>query len=121
MYVGVVHYQISPSWDGYLSSLKEGELPLSRALVTTPEERLTRELILQLKLGRIHADSFADRHGADIFELYADAFATLEREGMAKVRGEGEREVELTARGLLRVDQLLPSFYASEHRNARYT
>ena len=120
-YVGGVHYQNSPSWDGYLSSLKEGELPLSRALVTTPEERLTRELILQLKLGRIHADYFADRHGADIFELYADAFATLEREGMAKVRGEGEREVELTARGLLRVDQLLPSFYASEHRNARYT
>ncbi len=122
-YVGGVHYQNDPSWDGYLSSLAQGELPLTRALVTTPEQRLTRELILQLKLGRLSAAYFADRHGVDIFERYGEAFATLEREGMARVQGEEgrEREVELTPQGLLRVDQLLPSFYAPEHRNVRYT
>ena len=32
-----------------------------------------------------------------------------------------DMEVRLTRDGLLRVDQLLPVFYAPEYRNARYT
>ena len=48
-----VHYQNDAGWDGYLQAVEGGRFPLSRAFVPTASERLTRELILQLKLGRV--------------------------------------------------------------------
>ena len=120
-HMGGVHYQNAHSWDGYLELIQEKDtLPITRALAATPEELLTRELILQLKLGRIESGYFSQRHGADIFERYGEAFAHLENEGMATVEKESG-VVELTDKGLLQVDLLLPAFYAPEHRNARYT
>ena len=120
-HMGGVHYQNAHSWEAYLGLIQEKDsLPITRALATTPEELLTRELILQLKLGRIESGYFHERHGADIFERYGEAFASLEDEGMATVEKESG-VVELTDKGLLRVDLLLPAFYAPEHRNARYT
>ncbi len=113
-----VHMQNTPSWDEYLNVLRSARLPLSRALATTPKERLTREMILQLKLGEIHPPYFKDKFDVDIIEKFTAALDKLKEEGMLTYSSE---RVTLTRAGFLRVDQLLPEFYHESYRNARYT
>jgi oxygen-independent coproporphyrinogen-3 oxidase len=113
-----VHYQNASEWGDYIGRLGAAELPIARALTTTPAQRLVRELILQLKLGRIDAAYFQEKFGVDILEKFSAPFERLSRMGMLHV---GTQGVELTREGLLQVDFLLPEFYAPEHRNARYT
>jgi len=115
---GSLHYQNSPSWDGYLGALAEGRLPIERALPVSPREELTRQMILQLKLGRVETAYFKTQFGIDITEQFSTELDQLRAEGMLDYNAEG---VRLTPTGLLRVDQLLPLFYDERHRNSRYT
>ena len=117
-HMGGVHYQNVGDWGKYLSEVGAGQLPLERAYRPTVEERLTRELILQLKLGVVDPEYFRDKFGADILETFRPAFERLQEREMLKT---GDGRVELTRQGLLQVDLLLPEFYAPEYRNARYT
>ena len=113
-----VHFQNAASWDDYVNSLHANQLPLDRAFPTTPEERLTREMILQLKLGKIETTHFREKFDADILEIFGSIYQKLQDEGMLTF---DEAAVTLTRKGLLRVDGLLPEFYAPEYQNARYT
>jgi oxygen-independent coproporphyrinogen-3 oxidase len=113
-----VHFQNAASWDGYVNSLQANRLPLDRAFSTTPEERLTREMILQLKLGKIEIAHFREKFDTDILEVFGSTYQKLQDEGMLTF---DEDAVTLTQKGLLRVDGLLPEFYAPKYRNARYT
>jgi len=113
-----IHFQNVSSWGGYLSRLQSDQLPVERAFATSERERLTREILLQLKLGRIGSDYFREKFGVEVLAEFRSAFQTLEAEKMLEIDGD---EVRLTRKGLLRVDQLLPLFYAPEYRNARYT
>ena len=115
-----IHFQNAPSWGDYLSNLAEGRLSVYRALKPTEEEKLTREMILQLKLGTIKPSYFQNKFSADILELYGDAYENLQTEGMLRVDADSD-EIRLTQRGLLQVDSLLPAFYAPEYQNTRYT
>ena len=115
-----VHCQNSASWNGYLESLEAGELPLGRAFATAPAEQLTRELILQMKLGKLDLSYFRDKFEVDPLAAYGDAFERLEERQMLHVDGDAD-EVLLTRQGLLQVDSLLPEFYAPEYQNTRYT
>lgn len=117
-HVNGVHVQNVDSWGEYLGLLEQGQLPLGRAYVTSEGERLRRELLLQMKLGRLRAAPFESKFGVDIFDRFAPVFEELEDEGMVEL---APGEVRLTEPGLLRVDSLLPRFYAPDHRNARYT
>jgi len=117
-HVGGVHFQNVDGWGEYLATLRDGTLPLGRGLAVSEADRLTREMILQLKLGEISAGAFRDKFGVDIFERYDDAFRRLESRDM--LARDGDR-VRLTRAGLLRVDTLLPEFYAPAYRNSRYT
>ncbi len=117
-HVGGVHYQNEADWDGYLARLATGELPLARAFPTAPRERLVRELILQLKLGRLDADYFRRKFGVEIRAEFDRPFRQLEGEGMLRFEGDG---VALTRDGLLQVDFLLPAFYDEPYLGARYT
>ncbi len=112
------HIQNVAGWDEYLSALDAGKLPLNRAFPTTTKERLTREMILQLKMGKINSAYFAGKFGADIVAEFGPTYEMLYDEGMLDFTHE---EVALTPKGLLRVDQLLPAFYDQKYRNARYT
>ena len=113
-----VHFQNAASWDDYIDSLDKNQLPLDRAFPTTQEERLTREMILQLKLGRIETAHFRKKFDADILEVFGSTYQKLQDEGMLTF----DRDVvTLTQKGLLRVDGLLPEFYAPKYQNARYT
>lgn len=115
-----IHFQNAPSWGDYLSHLEEDRLPVYRALKPTDAEQLTREMILQLKLGKIRPSYFKAKFNADILTLYAEAYGKLQNDGMLHVNAESDN-IQLTQRGLLRVDSLLPAFYAPEYQNTRYT
>jgi oxygen-independent coproporphyrinogen-3 oxidase len=113
-----VHVQNTPQWDEYMSMLDDGRLPVTRAFATTPQQRLTREVILQLKLGRIRPSYFNDKFGADILQQFAEPLNKLKEQGMLEIEDD---LVRLTTQGLLRVDSLLPEFYSPEFQHARYT
>mgnify|MGYP001075123164 CR=1 FL=1 len=113
-----VHYQNKTEWNDYLEPLERGELPLARGLKLTPEQRLIRELILQLKTGRIDAGYFRNKFGADIFEKWSDVWANYIDEGYIERDGDDAR---VTPPGLLRVDSLLPPFFEPQFQGVRYT
>ena len=117
-HLGGVHCQNETQWDPYLESVAGGRLPHKRAYRPSAEEKLVREVILQLKLGRIEAGYFADKFGADILARFGEVWTGLEREGMLEVEG---GTLRLTRPGLLQVDGLLPRFYHADYRQARYT
>ena len=117
-HVGGVHFQNAPRWDDYLAPIANDSLPLFRAFKPTDAERLTRELILQLKTGRVEAAPFRAKFGVDILTTFGDALANLESEGMLTVAPDA---VSLTPDGILRADSLLPEFYDPKYRNSRYT
>jgi oxygen-independent coproporphyrinogen-3 oxidase len=117
-HVGGIHYQNNGNWDDYIEQLNNKQLPIYRAMVLSESERLTRELILQLKLGRVSVDYFDEKFGINILSEYASAFKDLKQQKMLEYT---EKEVTVTEEGLLRVDELLPSFYDEKYRESRYT
>src|SRR5436190_10633586 len=107
-----VHMQNVDSWEQYLAMLNQDELPLGRALPVKPRELLIREMILQLKTGRLDARYFRRKFGVDIREEFAEGFDHLAEEGYLERTDYG---VTLTRAGLLQVDRLLPVFFEPEH------
>ncbi len=116
-HVGGTHFQNRHDFEPYLQSLTEGQLPIHRALTPTAEERLIREVALQLKLGRISCRYFQDKFGVDIREHFAAPLQTLRDGGFLTIAGD---EVRLNREGLLQVDRLLQEFFLPRHRNVRY-
>ena len=113
-----VHFQNLSVWDHYVCELESNHLPLERAYLTTGKERLTREMILQLKLGQIKTEYFRKKFGADILEMFEPVYKHLKETGFLVY---DENQIHLTRKGLLQVDQLLAEFYDAKYRNARYT
>jgi len=117
-YAASVHFQNEDGWGPYVERLARGELPLARAYPPTEHQRLVRELILQLKLGRVDAGYFRSKFGVEINEEFSNALQTLRDHGLLTIDGD---RVTLTNDGLLRVDALLPHFFEPEHKYIRYT
>ena len=113
-----VHYQNVDTWEQYIQMLDRGELPIHRALPITDHQRLIREMILQIKTGKLNAAYFRKKFGAEIRREFADGFSSLVEEGFAEVHGD---DIHLTRAGLLRADSLLPRFFEPEYRGIRYT
>lgn len=113
-----VHVQNVDTWERYLELIDKGELPLGRALPVEPRERLIREMILQLKTGRLDPAYFAGKFGADILVEFADGWKELIDGGNLTLDG---GVIEVTRQGLLQIDRLLPTLFDLKYRNARYT
>jgi oxygen-independent coproporphyrinogen-3 oxidase len=113
-----VHMQNVDRWEDYIALLDRGELPLHRALPTTPHQRLIREMILQMKTGRLDVGYFHRKFGIDIEAEFAEGFAQL---AAAEYLRQTPESIELTRKGLLEVDRLLPTFFEPEYRGRRYT
>ena len=118
-HINGVHMQNLDTWGPYAASIQRGDLPLNRAFRPTDEERLIRELVLQLKLGSIRPAYFQDKYGVDVLERFARALASLGDDGYLLAADAGQ--IALTRDGLLRVDSLLPRFFLPEHTDLRYT
>jgi len=118
-HVNGVHIQNRDTWEAYSEAILRGELPLGRAYRPTDEERMRRELVLQMKLGRLSPAYFSEKYGADIVEQFRPQFDGLRDEGyLAEASPD---RVALTRDGLMRVDSLLPRFFLPQHLNIRYT
>ncbi|HZZ82183.1 MAG TPA: coproporphyrinogen-III oxidase family protein [Gemmataceae bacterium] len=117
-HVNGVHVQNVDRWEEYVERLQKGELPLARALKVQPDQLLRREMMLQLKTGRLQPDYFRTKFGTDILSTFADGWGQLQNDGYLTV---ANGNIELTRAGLLQVDRLLPAFFEAEHRGTRYT
>ena len=118
-HVNGVHLQNLDSWGPYAEAIAENRLPLSRAYRPSREERLIRELVLQLKLGSIRPSYFQSKYGLDVRARFATVWDALTDEGF--VAGENGDVIFLSREGLLSVDSFLPRFFLPEHTNIRYT
>jgi len=118
-HVNGVHVQNLDRWEPYVGAIRGAELPLARAYRPTREERLIRELVLQLKLGSIRPAYFRDKYDTDILERFRQPWASLDREGY--LAAASDDAVTLTRDGLLKVDALLPRFFLPAHAGIRYT
>ena len=118
-HINGVHMQNLDSWGPYAAAIREGRIPLHRAYRPTEDERLIRELVLQLKLGSVRPSYFEEKYRVDLRARFAEPMDTLLADGYLSA-GSGDR-IELTRAGLLRVDSLLPRFFLPEHTDIRYT
>lgn len=117
-HVSGVHYQNRAEWEEYCGSLEAGQLPLGRGLRLTLQQRLIRELILQLKKGYLDLAYFQQKFGCNIVDEWQEAWQDYEAAGYVTI---SDTRVELTRQGLLRVDALLPAFFEPQFRDVRYT
>jgi len=118
-HVNGVHLQNKDTWEAYSDAIVNGELPLGRAYRPTSEERMRRELVLQLKKGRLDPGYFVTKYTADIVHQFQKQWDELRTAGyLAEAT---PAAVVLTRDGLMRVDSLLPRFFLPEHTNIRYT
>ncbi len=116
-HVNGTHFQNEHEWDPYIDRVHQGELPIYRALTTNEEERMIREFILQMKLGRVQTEYFQRKFGIDVRQRFAAPLDQLKQEGFLRLEPENLR---LNRDGLLQVDRLLHEFFLPQHRGARY-
>lgn len=118
-HINGVHMQNLDSWGTYADAVEAGNIPLNRAYRPTDEERLIRELVLQLKRGSIHPGYFNNKYHVDVQSRFERAFASLNDDGyLSEFTAD---VVQLSREGLLRVDSLLPRFFLPTHTEIRYT
>jgi oxygen-independent coproporphyrinogen III oxidase len=111
-----VHFQNLTEMEPYLAAVAAGEMPLKRAFRTSPEERMIREFILQMKLGRVELAYFTDKFGVDIARRFSAQLEHLQEEGLLSVT---DTEVRLSRDGLLCIDTLLHEFFLQQHRTSQ--
>jgi oxygen-independent coproporphyrinogen-3 oxidase len=109
------HFQNEHEFETYSAKLHEGVLPIYRALSLTADQRLIRELILQMKLGRVNAAYFQNKFGVSVLERFAEPFNILRQRGFLVPDAAG---MHLTRDGLLQVDRQLYEFFLPEHKLA---
>ncbi len=117
-HVNGVHMQNLDTWETYSAAIERGELPLGRAYRPSPEERMIREFVLQLKRGSVRPDYFQQKYGADVLERFSAQLDSLEPRYLAE---RSRDRIALTRDGLLRVDVLLHRFFLPQHSGIRYT
>ena len=118
-HVNGVHMQNFDLWETYSAAVRRGEIPLNRAYRPTDEERMIRELVLQLKRGSIRPAYFADKYAVDVRARFREPIASLAGEGYLEEAGPDR--VALSREGLLRADVLLRRFFLPQHSGIRYT
>jgi len=116
-HIGGTHYQNEHDFDPYVNRILKGEVPVCRALTPNNEEKLIREFILQLKLGKTSAQYFNDKFGVDVLKKFEKPLKTICDWGYGSLEGD---DIKVNREGLLQVDRLLQEFFLPEHRNARY-
>jgi oxygen-independent coproporphyrinogen-3 oxidase len=118
-HINGIHVQNLDTWPKYQDAIERGEVPLGRAYRPTPEERMIREFILQLKRGSNRPAYFQERYGVDVLSRFREALESLQGDGyLAEATPD---RIALTRDGLMRVDVLLPRFFLPEHAGIRYT
>ncbi len=106
------HYQNLHDFEPYIETLERGELPIWRACTPNAEERMIREFVLQLKLGRVRASYFQNKFNVDVLSRFDGHLGTLREQGLLAVE---DGWLQLSRDGLLQVDRLLHGFFLPQH------
>jgi oxygen-independent coproporphyrinogen-3 oxidase len=114
---GGVNFQNAHNFEEYVRILSAGKLPLLRAVSLTPEQRLIREMILQLKTGRLDISYFRNKFGVDVWQEFQPVYERLKGQRMLEREDE---TITLSRGGLLEVDHFLIEFFEPELRTVRY-
>jgi oxygen-independent coproporphyrinogen-3 oxidase len=114
---GGVHFQNLHNFEEYVGALDEDRLPLLRALRMTEQQKLIREMILQLKTGAIDTQYFNRKFGIDVWKEFQPVYEKLEEDGLL---GRDGTKIALTRKGLLQVDHFLHEFFEPELIQVRY-
>jgi oxygen-independent coproporphyrinogen-3 oxidase len=112
-HVNGTHFQNEHDWEPYIETVRQGTLPIYRALTPNEEERMIREFILQMKLGHVQRNYFQQKFGVDLHQRFDLSLKQLEEEGLLEINPES---VRLSRDGLLQVDRLLNQFFLPQHR-----
>jgi coproporphyrinogen III oxidase-like Fe-S oxidoreductase len=117
-YFAGFHYQNTDDLSRYLEVAKVGQLPVSRAYQLSQEELLRREVVLQLKTGKLSRAYFSQKFGIESEAHFSEPIQLLRQHGYLKTHN---GDIQLTEAGLLQVDSLLENFYLPKYRGVRYT
>jgi oxygen-independent coproporphyrinogen-3 oxidase len=116
-HIAGTHFQNLTEFSQYLEAIQRGDLPISRAMRTTEEERMIREFILQMKLGRVSQQYFQEKFGVNVAGKFREQFDDLRARNLLTTQGDW---LVLTREALLKVDTLLHAFFLPQHRGPRY-
>ena len=75
------HYQNNADIGPYNKIASSGELPIYRAYKPTANQRLIREMVLQLKKGHLEAAPFEEKFGVNILDRWGADFGDLRNQG----------------------------------------
>ncbi len=112
-----VHYQNEVNIAPYMEAVGAGRLPISRALPISAEERMIRQFVLNLKLGRLDPRPLRKCFGVDVIDRWRGLLEAFQAQDLLTFSGDS---IELTRGGLLQVDRLLHAFFLPEHAQIRY-
>ncbi len=111
-----LHYQNVTEISEYMEAIEAGRMPTKRSFRTTEEQRMIREFILRMKLGKVDAAALNSKYGVDVLSRWEGELGELSHEGLLRVEGQ---EILLEREGLLCVDNLLHEFFLPEHRTEK--
>jgi oxygen-independent coproporphyrinogen-3 oxidase len=114
---GGVNFQNAHNFEEYVRIINEDRLPIYRAVSLTPKQRLIREMVLQLKTGKLDTGYFQSKFGVDVWHEFRPVYEDLLAKDLLE-RTNGT--IHLTRRGLLEVDHFLLDFFEPELRTVRY-
>ena len=114
---GGVNFQNVHNFEEYVRVLETDRLPLLRAVTLTPKQRLIREMVLQLKTGRIKTGYFLGKFGVDVWDEFRPVY---QRMADKKLLERNNGLIQLTRQGILEIDELLPEFFEPELKSVRY-
>jgi oxygen-independent coproporphyrinogen III oxidase len=114
---GGVNFQNAHNFEDYVRIINDDRLPIYRAVSLTPKQRLIREMVLQLKTGKLDTGYFQSKFGIDVWDEFRPVYEDLLKKDLLE-RADGT--IHLTRRGLLQVDHFLLEFFEPELRTVRY-
>jgi oxygen-independent coproporphyrinogen-3 oxidase len=112
-----VNFQNAHNFEEYVRIINEGRLPIYRAVSLTPKQRLIREMVLQLKTGKLDTSYFQNKFAVDVWEEFQPVYEELEAKQLVQLNN---GIIRLTRPGLLVVDHFLLNFFEPELRTVRY-
>jgi len=112
-----VNFQNAHNFEEYVRIINEGRLPIYRAVSLTPRQRLIREMVLQLKTGKLDTSYFQNKFAVDVWEEFQPVYEELQAKQLVQLNN---GIIRLTRPGLLVVDHFLLNFFEPELRTVRY-
>jgi len=112
-----VNFQNAHNFEEYLRIINEGRLPIYRAVSLTPKQRLIREMVLQLKTGKLDTSYFQSKFAFYVWQEFRPVYEGLQAKHWVE-RNNGT--LRWTRPGLLVVDHFLLDFFEPELRTVRY-